>query len=323
MRADTLWSTAQGVMEIREEEVTRSETGVLLRTLYSGVSRGTEATVLAGRVPPDLADAMRVPHQGGAFPFPVKYGYSLVGEVSDGPPDMRGKMAFALHPHQTQAALDRAAVHLLPDTLPPRRAVLTANTETALTVAWDAGAGPGDRVLVIGAGVVGLLVARVLRDLPGAEVTLLDQNLARSGVAARLGLALTDIAPSDVDIAINASGSAAGLQRAIDAAGQEATVVEASWHGAGTQPLALGGAFHPRRLTLRSSQVGRIPPGRAPRWTHARRLATALNVLAEWPEVDALLGPEIAFPDAPRILPPLLAPGADALCPILTYETGD
>ena len=214
----------------------------------------------------------------------------------------------------------------LPADLPPRRAVLAANMETALNVTWDSGAGPGDRILVVGAGVVGLLTALVMTALPGATVTVVDTNPARAATVAALGLRFADpaSAPGDVDVAVNLTGQGAGLQCALDAAGQEATVVEASWYGDRSATLYLGGQFHPRRLTLKSSQVGDLPAASKPRWTYRRRLETALELLARFPAVDALLSHEIPFADAPDRLPALLAPGAEALCPVLTYPpSGD
>ena len=322
MEAQALWSIGPGSMALRRERLAPPGAGeVTLRALHSGVSRGTEGLVLAGRVPPGEYDRMRCPHQAGAFPFPVKYGYALVGIVEAGPAALVGRAAFALHPHQDRMVLPEAAVLPLPVGLAPALAVLAANTETALTVTWDSGAGPGDRVLVVGAGVVGLLTATLIAAIPGTEVTVTDLRPDRAAAAAVLGLTFRapgDV-PAGVDIAINASGRGSGLQTAIDAAGREATVVEASWHGDAAATLALGGGFHAGRLTLRSSQVGSVPPARAPRWDHHRRLATALRLLVRFPELEALLGPEIPFDETPDLLPPLLAPDGDALCPMITY----
>ncbi len=321
MEAQALWTTGPGRMSLRRARLAPADAGeVLLRALNSGVSRGTEGLVLAGRVPASEHDRMRCPHQDGAFPFPVKYGYALVGVVEAGPAALVGRVVFALHPHQDRAVLPEAAVLPLPAGLAPALAVLAANLETALTVTWDSGAAPGDRVLVVGAGVVGLLSARLIAAIPGTEVVITDRR-DRAAAAALLGLSFSppDALPGEVDIAINASGSGAGLQTAIDAAGREAVVVEASWHGAAPATLSLGGGFHVKRLTLKSSQVGSLPPARAPRWDHRRRLALALDLLVRFPEFEALLGPEIAFDLAPDLLPPLLAPESDALCPLITY----
>lgn len=322
MEAQALWTTGPGRMALRRSRLAPPGAGeVLVRALNSGVSRGTEGLVLAGRVPESEHDRMRCPYQDGTFPFPVKYGYALVGVVESGPAALVGRVVFALHPHQDRVVLPEAAVLPLPAGLAPALAVLAANLETALTVTWDSGAAPGDRVLVVGAGVVGLLTARLIAAIPGTVVVITDRRADRAAAAALLGLTFSppDALPGAVDIAINASGSGAGLQTAIDAAGREAMVVEASWHGAAPATLSLGGGFHVKRLTLKSSQVGSLPPARAPRWDHRRRLALALDLLVRFPELEALLGPEIPFDRAPDLLPPLLAPEGDALCPLITY----
>jgi threonine dehydrogenase-like Zn-dependent dehydrogenase len=317
-----LWTIGTNTLTLRDAELPRDCGGmVTLTALYSGVSRGTEALVARGGVPDSERDRMRCPNQEGDFPFPVKYGYALVGKVTEGPDDRLGQTCFALHPHQTRARLHASATLPLPDGLPPRRAVLAANMETAVNVTWDSGAGAGDRVLVVGAGVVGLLVAHVIARIPGTQVTVCDLNPDRATLAETMGatFSLPGAAPDGQDIVINTSASAAGLRLALDAAGQEATVVEASWHGAGDVALPLGGPFHARRLTLRSSQVGDLPPARKPRWDYARRLTLALRLLRDAPWLDALLTHDIPFDDAPDLLPALLAPGADALCPVITY----
>lgn len=322
MTPRALWTIAADTFGLRDAPLPPDTGGtVTLAARFSGVSRGTESLVARGGVPETEWARMRCPFQEGDFPFPVKYGYALVGTVTDGPADRLGQMCFALYPHQTHARLPETAAMPLPDGLPPRRAVLAANMETAVNVTWDSGAGPGDRVLVVGAGVVGLLVAHVIARIPGTQVTLCDLNPGRAALAAAMGAAFA--APGDVpggqDIVINTSASAAGLRLALDAAGQEATVVEASWHGTADITLPLGGPFHARRLTLRSSQVGDLPPARKPRWDYGRRLSLALQLLRDAPALDALLTDDIPFDDAPARLPALLAPGADALCPVITY----
>lgn len=297
----------------------RAEGMVVLEAVCSAVSRGTERLVAEGAVPPSEYGRMRAPHQDGEFPFPVKYGYALVGRIGDGPPHLAGRLAFALHPHQSHAVLDAGAITPVPDGIPPARAALAANMETALNVAWDSGAGPADRVLVVGGGVVGLLVARILARMPGGQVWLCDADPGKAAIAERLGarFCLPDAAPEGVDIAINASGSGEGLVTALAAAGREATVVEASWLGTRTASLPLGGAFHSQRLRIVSSQVGTLPPARAPRWTHARRLAAALSLLDD-PALDGLITHEVPFAEAPARLPSLMRePGPLAI--VLTY----
>lgn len=322
MTAQALWTVSQNAFALRDVELPdREPESVTLKALYSGISRGTEGLVARGAVPASERDRMRCPHQDGDFPFPVKYGYAFVGEIVEGPVARLGQRCFALHPHQSHAVLPGTAALPLPDGLPSRRAVLAANMETAINIVWDSGAGPGDRVLVIGAGVVGLLTAYIVAGMPGTDVTIVDVTPAREGVAAALGVpfAVPDAAPGDMDIAINTSASAAGLRLGLEAAGRSACVVEASWHGSNDVALPLGGAFHSKRLSIVSSQVGDLPAGRKARWDYARRLSLALRLLTQAPQLDALLTHEIPFAEAPAHLPTLLAPGADALCPVLIY----
>jgi threonine dehydrogenase-like Zn-dependent dehydrogenase len=263
---------------------------------------------------------MRAPLMGGAFPFPVKYGYALVGQVEAGPPELRGRTVFVLHPHQSRFHVPAGAVIPVPDDVPPRRAVLAANMETALNAVWDAAPGPADRIAVVGGGVVGSLVAYLCAGLPGAAVTLVDVDPARAELALALGLsfAAPEAAPTDCDLVVHASGTAAGLTTALRIAGDEATVLELSWYGAGEVAVPLGGAFHSRRLRLVSSQVGQVAPSRRPRWSHGRRLAAATALLADAP-LDALLAPPVAFADLPRRLPDILAPGSGVLCQVIAY----
>jgi threonine dehydrogenase-like Zn-dependent dehydrogenase len=317
--APALWQVAPGAAALRATPVAPGRDDLIIRTLYSGISRGTESLVLAGAVPVAERARMRAPLQEGDFPFPVKYGYSAVGRVIAGPPERLGTTVFALGPHQAVFACPAGMAHPLPAALPPARAVLAANMETALNITWDAGAAPGDRIAVVGAGVVGALVGYLCARLPGAEVTLFDTNPARAALAAQLGCAFAapDAAAQDrlsgqADVVIHASASPEGLALALALAGREATVVEASWYGDRAVPVPLGGAFHSQRLRLVSSQVGRLPPARAPRWDYARRLRKALDLLCD-PALDALISGETALDDLAPAYPRILADPA-TLC---------
>lgn len=317
--ASALWFTAPHKAVIREEPIGAG--AVSIRMLWSAISRGTERLVFAGRVPESEYDRMRAPFQSGDFPFPVKYGYCAVGEVTEGPDALIGRTVFALHPHQTLFSLPQTAVAPLPTALPPRRAVLAANMETAINGIWDSGAAPGDRIVVVGAGAVGLLIAALLSRMPGCAVTLVDIVAERAGIAAALDVPLVapDEAPGDADIAFHTAASAEGLATALGCLGPEGRAVEMSWHGAGVTAVPLGGAFHARRLHLISSQVGQLPPARRPRWSHARRLALALDLLAGDDRLDALITGEVAFADLPARLPELLAPGAPGVTTAVRY----
>jgi threonine dehydrogenase-like Zn-dependent dehydrogenase len=291
-----------------------------VRALFGALSRGTEALVFGGRVPASEYGRMRAPFMAGEFPFPVKYGYATVGRIEDGPEALLGRRVFTLHPHQDLFNVPASAAIPLPEDLPPQRAVLAANMETALNAVWDAAPGPADRIAVVGAGVVGSLVAYLCGRLPGAEVTLIDINPARAELARALGVgfARPEAANGDCDLVVHASGHPDGLDTALALAGDEATVLELSWYGDVPVTASLGGAFHSRRLRLVSSQVGRIAPSHRPRWTHTRRLAAALALLAD-ARLDALLAPAVAFHDLARRLPDILAAGKSILCQPITY----
>jgi threonine dehydrogenase-like Zn-dependent dehydrogenase len=319
--AFAFWTVAPGRGEIRPETLPApGADDVVVRAEYSGVSRGTEALVFHGRVPAEEYQRMRAPFQGGDFPAPVKYGYASVGVVEHGPAGVAGRRVFALHPHQTRFVLPAAAVHPLPEGLPPRRAVLAANLETAVNAMWDAAVAPGSRVAVVGGGVVGCLVAWLAGRMPGCDVQLVDVRAARRATAATLGVgfATPEAATPECDVVFHASATGDGLATAVRLAGLEATVVELSWYGAGTIPAPLGGAFHSRRLTLKASQVGAVAPAQRPRWTYARRLGLALTLLAD-PALDALISAECRFDELPAVMPAVLADGADVLCQAVRY----
>ncbi|MBI5112451.1 MAG: zinc-binding alcohol dehydrogenase [Rhodovulum sp.] len=319
-----MWYVAPGRAEIRREPLPIPGPGdVLVRATHGAISRGTERLVLSGRVPASEHARMRGPHMGGTFPFPVKYGYATVGVVEAGAVALIGRPVFALHPHQSRFVLPAEMVVPIPESVPARRAVLAANMETALNAVWDAAPGPADRIAVVGAGVVGLLVAHLCAGIPGTEVTVVDVAPERAATAAALGLAFAApaAAADDCDLVVHASATAAGLATALSLAGDEATVLELSWYGETAPAVPLGGAFHSRRLTLRSSQVGQVAPSRRPRWTHRRRLEAALTLLAD-ARLDALLGPPVRFADLPARITAILAPDAAGLCPVIDYGAG-
>jgi threonine dehydrogenase-like Zn-dependent dehydrogenase len=319
--AQALWYTGPGQVEIRQESLPPPETGeVRVRSLYSAISRGTEGLVLAGRVPESEYERMRAPFMGGDFPFPVKYGYATVGRVEQGTEALLGRTIFALHPHQNLFNIPASAAVVLPKDLPPQRAVLAANMETALNAVWDAAPSPADRIAIVGAGVVGSLVAYLCGRLPGAEVTLIDVSPGRAELAKAFGVsfATPESAKGDCDLVVHASGNPAGLGTALALAGEEATVLELSWYGNAAVTAPLGRAFHSRRLRLVSSQVGRIAPSHRPRWTHGRRLAAALSLLAD-AKLDVLLAPAVAFRDLPQRLPDVLDARSGILCQPITY----
>lgn len=314
-QARAFWVVRPGQGEIRPEALTPAGPGEFaVRTLYSGISRGTETLVFTGRVPESQHASMRCPFQAGGFPGPVKYGYCTVGTLED------GRTVFSLHPHQDRFVVPADMVRPVPETVPAARAVLAANMETALNALWDSGVAPGDRVAVVGLGVVGLLMAYLAARMPGLELIGIDPNPARQAVAEALGIPFATDAPDsyDADVVIHASGTPAGLSAALGLAGMEATVLEASWHGANPVPLPLGEAFHSRRLALRSTQVGMVSPTHRPRWDYARRLDKALSLLAD-PALDVLIDGESAFDDLPTTMAALADGSLPALCHRIRY----
>ena len=318
---EALWYVGDARVELRPADLPVLGRGdVRVAARFSGVSRGTERLIFEGRVPASEYRRMRCPHQEGEFPFPVKYGYALVGVIEDGPAARIGEQVFVLHPHQRAAHMALTEVHTLPSALPARRAALAANMETALNVLWDAGAAPGDRILVVGGGVLGLLTAGLAARIPGATVTVTDVDATRAAIAKHLGVAFTlpAAAPGDQDVVIHTSSTSEGLTLALSSAGTEARVVEASWYGDRAVNVPLGEAFHARRLQLVGSQVGAVPASRRARWTNARRLKTALELLCD-DRFDALITAEVAFADSARDLPKALAEGSPGLMTVLRY----
>ena len=319
--AHAYWLRSPGAGEIRPvplPEVGPDEVGV--RTLYSGVSRGTEALVFGGRVPPSQHQTMRAPFQDGDFPGPVKYGYLNVGVVEEGPPDLLDRAVFCLYPHQTRYVVPADAVTPIPEDVPPERAVLAGTLETAVNAAWDAAPLVGDRIAVVGGGMVGCAVAGVLAGLPGARVQLVDVDPSRARIAAALGVGFAGPreAHGDCDLVFHTSGTADGLGRSLELLAADGSVVELSWYGDREITVRLGEAFHSRRLAIRGSQVGMLPPARRGRRSFADRMALALQLLAD-PAFDTLITGESAFDELPAVMPRLADGTLPALCHRIRY----
>jgi len=318
------WLREPGVGEIRPTLLDEPGPGeVFVRTLRSGVSRGTETLVFRGGVPASQYAAMRVPFQDGEFPGPVKYGYLNVGVVELGPPELRGRTVFCLFPHQTAYVVPAQAVVVVPDDVPPARAVLAGTVETAVNALWDATPLLGDRITVVGAGMVGCCVARLLSRFPGVRVTLVDVDPARGDVADALGVdfALPADAADGCDLVVHTSATSAGLQHSMDLLADEGTVIDLSWYGDAEVRLSLGGAFHSRRLGIRASQVGVVAAARRGRRTAAERLALALDLLRD-PAFDALITGVSRFDELPDVMARLAGGSLPALCHTLTYGEG-
>jgi NADPH:quinone reductase-like Zn-dependent oxidoreductase len=316
-----LWYVGAGRVELRPERVAApAPAEVRVRALFGAISRGTERLVFEGRVPPSQYQRMRCPHMAGELPFPAKYGYATVGRVEQGPAALQDRIVFALHPHQSVFTVAADSVFPVSKQVPPARAVLAANMETALNGVWDGAPGPADRIAVVGGGVVGLLVARLCARVPGTQVTVVDIVASRQAIAQALGadFAAPAAAPEECDLVFHASGTGAGLATALRIAGEEATILELSWYGAGDVAAPLGEGFHSRRLRLVSSQVGEVAPSHRPRWSRARRLAAALDLLAD-PALDGLLAAAVPFENLPERLAEILGSQTDARCPLIRY----
>jgi threonine dehydrogenase-like Zn-dependent dehydrogenase len=323
-RARAFWLRAPGSGEIRPVGLPEPGPGdVVVRTVRSAISRGTETLVFRGAVPPSQHTKMRAPFQEGDFPGPVKYGYLNVGAVEDGPAELRGRTVFCLYPHQTAYVVPAAAVAVVPEDVPAARAVLAGTVETAVNALWDAAPLVGDRVAVVGAGMVGCCVARLLRGFPGVGVTLVDVDPGRADVASALGVdfARPEDAEPGLDLVIHTSATSAGLQRSLDLLAPEGTVIDLSWYGDAEVRLSLGGAFHTGRLGIRSSQVGVVSPARASRRSPADRLALALDLLRD-PAFDVLLTGESHFDELPAVMARLAEGSLPALCHSITYGEG-
>jgi 2-desacetyl-2-hydroxyethyl bacteriochlorophyllide A dehydrogenase len=293
---------------------------VLARAIASGISQGTELLLYRGDGPTPFDPSLDPP---GAPTYPRRYGYAWVGEVVTAGVDSGltpRTRVFALAPHGDWQVLDAAAAHPLDPLIPPARAVLAASLETAITCVWDSGCSIGDDIVVLGGGVVGLLVAW-LSASAGGRVILVEPSARRREVAQRLGVravAPGEDHPAGADVVFEATGDPGVLARAIEHAGQEATVIVASFYGTRTSPVPLGAEFHRRRLTLRASQVSAIPPSRRPRWNVGRRFALVSSLLKD-PVLDALLDPIMPFDQAPAAYGRLAAAPGDALQVVFGY----
>jgi threonine dehydrogenase-like Zn-dependent dehydrogenase len=315
------WLSSPGHGEIRDVTLPDpADDEVVVRSLYSGVSRGTETLVFRGGVPESQYGAMRAPFQEGDFPGPVKYGYLNVGVVEEGPRALVGRTVFCLYPHQTRYVVPASAVTAVPDDVPAERAVLAGTVETAVNALWDAAPLVGDRIAVVGGGMVGSSVAALLARFPGVRVQLVDADPARAATARALGVdfASPEDALGGCDLVVHASATEQGLTRALELLRAEGTVLELSWYGDRRVSLPLGEAFHSRRLVVRSSQVGSVSPARRSSRTYADRLALALDLLAD-PALDALVTGESAFEELPEVMPRLTTGEIPALCHRVSY----
>ncbi|POH71814.1 zinc-dependent alcohol dehydrogenase [Arthrobacter glacialis] len=323
--AFAFWLCGPGRSEIRAEKLPAPGPGeVLVRTLFTGVSRASESLVYRGGVPASQHTLMRAPFQAGDFPWPVKYGYLNVGVVEAGPDALLGRTVFALFPHQSAYVVPVPAVHVVPDGVPARRAVLAGTVETAINALWDAAPLVGDRIAVVGAGMVGCCVARLLSRIPGIQVTIVDTDPAKQTVAQAMGAGFS-LASDAVnttagcDLVFHTSGTSAGLQLSLELLAPEGEVVDLSWYGDDGVTLALGANFHSLRLAIRSSQVGAVAPSRRRNRTAGQRLDLALELLKD-PAFDAVLTGTSPFAQLPEVMAALADGRLPALCHTISYN---
>jgi NADPH:quinone reductase-like Zn-dependent oxidoreductase len=324
-QATAYWTTGPDHGELRSEELhAPGPDEALIRTLYSGISKGTEIVVHHCSVPPRVAKEMRAPHQEGSFPSPVKFGYLSVGVVEEGPVGWLGQRVFCLNPHQDRYVIATDALTRIPDDVPARRAVLTGTVETAVNALWEAGPRLGDRIAVVGAGLVGGMVATLLRTFPLGRLQLVDLDPGRQRLADRLGIefARPDDALPDCDIVFHCSASQEGLARSLQLAGDEGVIIEMSWYANHNVTLPLGEDFHARRLSIRASQVGVVARARRHRRTPSDRLDLAVSLLKD-PVFDAFLTGASPFVDLPAVVQSLADGKLEALCHVIEYPTAD
>ena len=320
------WTMAprHGVLRTEPARTPRADEA-LVRTICSGVSHGTEMLVHAGRIPPEVAESMRAPFQVGSLPGPVKYGYLSVGVVEEGPaPLKKGTRVFCLHPHQDRYVVPASALTPIPDAVPSDRAVLAGTVETGINALWDAGPRIGDRVAVVGAGMVGASIAALLRTFPLDRLQLVDVNPSRSALAAALGVEFVhpDDAAGDNDLVFHCSATQSGIARGLQLLGTEAELIELSWYGTVQPRVPLGAEFHSRRLAIRASQVGAVAAARRPRRTTNDRLALAMRMLHD-PVFDAFITGHGPFSALPQTMESIFDDGTDTLCQVIDYPVDE
>ena len=271
MKAKTLWHTSSTQSEIRTLNIFPSEGNTcLVKAAFSMISTGTERTVALANVPQVLYGQMKVPYLEGDFSLPIKYGYSIVGEVISRDHALYGQAVHLMHPHQSLMWVNENTLSPIPEGIPMRRATLVSNLETALTAVWDAGLSVGDKVMVCGFGMIGALLAMIIKQIPAVALYIDEPNPERQALARSLGLQILED-ETQFDMAFHTSGTSSGLQACIDKILATGKVIELSWYGDRSSKVYLGGDFHSGRKQIIASQVSNIPADRIYRWTYARR----------------------------------------------------
>ncbi|MEN0004557.1 MAG: zinc-binding alcohol dehydrogenase [Bacteroidota bacterium] len=298
--SNALWHLSSSTSSLLSSAIPAPKEGqCLVKSEFSLISLGTERLVASGAVPVDLHQNMRVPYMEGSFELPVKYGYSLVGQVVTQGYPLSGKKVHLMHPHQSYCIVEAEALTLIPEKVPIRRAVLASNLETAVNAVWDSQVQIGDRVLVVGFGMIGALTALLLQQIAGVEVYIAERLPQRRALAQQLDFQLL-AEETDFDITFHTSSSSSGLQMAIDRLGYEGTSVELSWYGTKEVSMQLGASFHQQRKRLIASQVGQVPGSKQNRWDYRRRKQLVFQLLQQ-EKFDQLLTHEISLSEAPAL----------------------
>jgi len=322
MKTGELWHESAVKSAIRTVDLPQGgENQVLIESEYSLISLGTERLVAKGLIPHSISEEMQVPYMEGAFSFPCKYGYSLVGKVIHGPAGYLGRRVHVMHPHQDHAWVDIGSVYTLSEGIPPQRAVLASPLETAINAIWDSEISVGDSILVVGFGLVGALICLVAAGIPGVQVQVHETNENRRSMAAKLGFGLyQEKFPRVVfDKAFNTSADEGGLQLCIDKTGNEGTIIEVSFYGVRQVSVMLGAGYHTGRKRIIASQVSRIPANRLVRWDYYRRKQLVFDLLKN-DSFDSLMGESIPFTDSPDFFNTLRKGSIDAISVIINYQ---
>lgn len=322
MKGLELWHTSSLDSEIREVEIQNiNERDIIIKSLYSLISTGTERIVSRGLVPQSLMEDIKVPYMKGDFAFPCTYGYSLAGEIISGPAEHKGKKVHLMHPHQNYAVARINDLYFVPDEIPLTNAVLASNMETALTAVWDSRVSIGDNVLIVGFGIIGALLARLLDIYPNVQLTIVEKNENRYHKAGELGFNAVkngNELNSNYDISFNCSCSQDGLQLCIDKLAFEGKVMELSWYGKQPVSLHLGQDFHVKRKQIISSQVSSIPGSKMNRWDHLRRKKLVFDILKD-PYYKKIITEEVLFEETPSVFKRIRNDEIDSLGIIIKY----
>ena len=281
MKSYSLWIDKKKRSIIKHNRIVykKNSKTVLVKTIYSGISKGTEKLISSKMVSKNQFELMQAPFQKGNFNLPIKYGYINVGKIINGPKNLINKNIFSLYPHQTIYEIPIKNINLLPkDNL--KKYVLVANMETAINIFWDCSANKNDKILIFGLGTVGLLTAFFFKLKNYKKIYVYDSNINKKKYCNLLRLNFINLKQAkDFNIIINTTSNYKVLEKSMSILVNEGKIVEASWYGSKKGYLSLGDYFHSRRLKLISSQVSKIPNHMKNKYDYKKRLKLAINSL--------------------------------------------